>query len=121
MAVGAVRVEGLRELNQAFGRYHKQLQKELREELKKVAEPVAADAREKASRFGPKTTRGIAAGTRAGAAVVRQRNRKTTGHHPEFGALQMRTALEPALEENTDEVLERVETMLDRLGYMNGF
>lgn len=111
----------MRELNSALGKYEKSLQKELRAELKRVAEPVAQDARSKAARFGARTAAGIAAGTRSGAAVVRQRNRKTTGQRPDFGVLQMRTVLEPALAENETRVLEDVENMLDRLSYMTGF
>ena len=44
---------------------------------------------------------------------VEQRLRRTTGAHPQFGSLQMNEALAPALEENTDEVVQRFEQALD--------
>ncbi len=110
-----IQVEGLRELNRAFGQVSKELQKELRTELKRAAEPVAAAARVKGMRFGARTAMGYVAGSRAGGAVVRQRRRKTTGLRPDFGVLQMRTVLEPALAENEDAVVREVRQLLDRV------
>ena len=116
MAEGTVRVKGLSQLNRDFRKLGPELQKELRAELKAVAEPVATEARSLAARFGPKTVRGIAAGSRAGAAVVRQRNRKTTGKRPDFGVLQMRDVLIPAIDAKEEETVRGMERMLDRLG-----
>lgn len=114
MATG-VRVKGLRELQRDIGRVDKQLRSELGKELKKLAEPVAADASRRVARFGEKTAAGIVAGRRGGGAVVRQRLRKVTGKRGDFGALQMRTALIPALEAHEEEVVHGVEDLLDRL------
>jgi hypothetical protein len=121
MAAQTVRVKGLKELNRAFGQIEKDLQKEMRVELKRVAEPVAATARGKASRYGPKTAAGFVAGSRAGGAVVRQRVKRTTGLRPDFGSLLMREVLEPALAENEDEVVRGVERVLDRVITKAGF
>jgi hypothetical protein len=52
---------------------------------------------------------------------VEQRRRKTTGQHPEFGSLQMRRALLPAMREEEPQVLEALENMLEGLGRSNGF
>ncbi len=52
---------------------------------------------------------------------MRQRARRTTGKRPDFGALQYRTVLLPALEENEGRVLHEVEVMLETLALGNGF
>jgi len=114
---GTVVVRGLSELVRDFGRISKTAQKELRAELRRAAEPVAEEARNRARGLGlpGSTVGGIAAGTRYGMPVVRQRRRKVTGKHPEYGVLQMRRVLIPAVVAKQDEVVRRVEEMLDRL------
>lgn len=120
MATG-VRVKGLQETQRAFGKIDKRLRSELGDELKKLAEPAAADARRIASKWGEATASGIQAGRRRGGAVIRQRRRKTTGQHPSFGALQMREALIPAAEQHEPEVIRGVEELLDKLTSDAGF
>ena len=117
-----VRVRGLRELNRDFGKLSKKLQRELQHELRKLAEPVARDIRGRASaeNYGAATVAGIAAGTRSGAAVVRQRRRKTTGQHPSFGGLQMREAFIPGLEAHEGEIVLGVEHFLSRITAESG-
>lgn len=110
-----IAVRGLAPLVRDFGRASKTLRKELVAELKRVAAPVAADARARAARFGSKTASGIKPGVRTGAVYVRQQNRKVTGQRPDFGSLQMRKVLIPALEDNTALIERGVEEMLDRL------
>ncbi len=118
---GTLVVKGLRELNRDLGRMNKTAQKELQAALRVVAEPVAVAARSKAERFGPRTATKIAAGSSRGQAVVRQRARRTTGRRPDFGALQMRTVLVPALDENAENIVRGVELMLGTLALGNGF
>jgi hypothetical protein len=118
---GTVRVHGLKELNRAFGKASKDLQRELRAGLKEAAEPVAAEARSNAARFGARTAAGIKPGARAGAAFVRQGNRKTTGKRPDFGRLQMQTVLLPALAAKEDAVVAEVEKLIDRIADKGGF
>lgn len=121
MAVGTVRVEGLKELNRAFKNVSKELQKELRVGLKKAAEPVATDARRRAARFGAKTAAGIKPSARGTSAFVRQSNRKTSGRRPDFGGIQMAAAFLPALAANEDAVVREVEHLLDRIADREGF
>lgn len=121
MAQPTVRVNGLKELNRAFKEYDKDAKKDLQAALRLIAVPVAADARRLASPFGEATVAGIAPGARVAGAVVRQRRRKTTGHHPEFGGLLMRRALEPALQENETKIVEGVERLFDTLAIKHGF
>jgi hypothetical protein len=47
--------------------------------------------------------------------------RKTTGHHPEFGALQMATVLIPALDQHEDQIVNGVERLFDRIANREGF
>lgn len=120
MASSTVRIRGLKELRRDFGKMSKDLQRELRLELKAAAEPVAADVRSKVARYGARTAAGIAAGTRGASAVVRQRQRKTTGLRPDFGRLQMGLMVE-SLDEKQPETIRGLERMLDRLAGHNGF
>lgn len=102
-------------MNAALGRFAKDAQKELQRELRAVAEPVAGDIRGRLDKYGAAATDGVRAGSRSGAATVRQRAGKTTGLRPDFGALQMRKGFIPALEAGEPGVIRRVEDMLDRL------
>lgn len=93
-------------------------QRAWRNELRKAGDHVRLEG---ASLFAPTDARS-AAGYRV---VVRQRGvaveqklRRTTGQHPEFGGLQMREALVPALERNeaaTERAIEQaMENICDR-------
>lgn len=112
----AVRVRGLRSLLRATDAAGKDTKRLVRDELRKAAEPVRAEA---AARFAPYDARsatryGISV-RRVGTVAVEQRLRRTTGQHPEFGALQMRKALVPALESNEDKVVDALDEALERL------
>ena len=48
--------------------------------------------------------------------AVQQSKRKTTGKHPEYGSLQMRAALLPALMSNETDMNRQLERALDRVG-----
>jgi hypothetical protein len=120
---GRIEAHGLRELDRDLGKISRAVQKELRLELREVAEPVAAEVRGLAQHehWGPRTVSGIAAGSRLGTAVVRQRRKKVTGKRADFGALQMRKAFLPAVIKMEPVVKRRVEQMLDRLTSKYGF
>jgi hypothetical protein len=116
--ISTVRVYGLREVNAAFRKVDSSLARQFGDDLKKAAEPVVKEAQQKETRW-----RGASIGTirakRSGARVfVEQSARKRTGLRPDYGALQLRSALVPALEENADEVFTEVDKVLDR--YANG-
>ena len=123
MPAGTVRVEGLRELNAAFGKLDKSLKRELQKELRAVAEPVAKGVRQKmmAHGFSAPTITGVRAGSRSGTVIVRQRAPKKTGNRGYFGGVQMRYAFLPALEEGEPETVRAVEDMLDRMTRKEGF
>src|SRR6266542_2626614 len=114
MATATVRVRGLKETVRAFNQLDRNLSKEVRDSLKKAAEPVAASAKAKIGVY-----RGASLGTigprAAGSSVfVTQRAKKVTGQRGDFGALQMRRMIE-ALGEHEADVMRAVEDALDDL------
>lgn len=121
MAVGSVKVEGLRELQRALRNVDKQLGKQLRDELKKAADIVAQEATALFSGINPVSAAGFKPRARGASAFVQQTRSRTTGLRPDFGALQMRVALLPALAAKEGDVVQQVEGMLDRLGQQEGF
>lgn len=112
---GAVRVKGLRELNRALRKSSSEVKKGLRKELRQAAEIVAGEARRRFARIDARSAGGMRPRVRAGGAVVEQRRRRVTGKRPDYGALQMREALVPALESKRDEVERHIEGTLDRI------
>jgi hypothetical protein len=125
---GTVRVEGLRELERAFRRVDKEETKLLRKELKEAAEPVKVAAQGKAlgsirrMRRSPRW-----AEMRVGQArslvymVPKQRGRNTKRHktryaRPNLKNLLLDRAMIPALEQNTTQVTQRVQHVLDTIG-----
>lgn len=119
-AAATVRIQGLREVNRAFKRIDAQLAKEVKDELKKSAEPVAADAREHIGHYVGASTSTIQPIALMGGVFVRQRQRKRGGNRPDFGALQMRILLGAAFD-HEDEIYRNVEHMLDWLARKEGF
>ena len=93
----------------------------LREELRQAAEPVAREARtlvaqwpgSKPEKIGPRV---VVAG-----AFVTQRARKVTGLRKDFGALQMRRAMIPALEHNADAIERAAYRAVDAIARGGGF
>ncbi len=115
-----VRVYGIQEVNKAFRQIDKSLAGQLGADLKEAAAPVVAAAK------GKEKWRGASINTivsrRTGLRVfVYQNAPKVTGKRGDYGALQMRQALEPALDENADEVYSHVERVLDRYANEAGF
>jgi hypothetical protein len=112
---GTIQVKGIRDLLRAFQAYDAALLKKLREELRDTGRLVQADAYSRFSSVSPKSAAGFKVRVRQRGVSVEQSLRRTTGLHPEFGSLQMRKALLPALESKQPLVMERLELMLDRL------
>jgi hypothetical protein len=117
-----VKVKGLRELHRALKRYDIELKAELERELKDAGDIVASEARQRFTVIDARSAAGFKAKLRGfGRVVVQQNRRKTTGLRGDFGSLQMRRALIPAVSDNQDRVIASVEGMLDRLGHREGF
>lgn len=105
----SVQVDGLRELIRVGDECDKKTKKFIRDEFRKTAEPVRDAAIRKFSRYN----RAVASRyrivvRRTGVISVEQPARRTTGLREDFGKLQYSRALIPGLQENTDEVVERV-------------
>lgn len=122
MAEGAVRVTGVKELVRACGGYRSALAREIRGELLEAAKLVSDDARSRFARIDARSAMGLRPQARAsGRALVSQRYGRVTGSRGDFGALQMKRALLPALGSKREAVLDRIDQMLGRLGGEAGF
>lgn len=121
MAKETVRIRGLRETIRALNRVNKQVAKQVRDELKRAVEPVAASARDRVGRYPGASTSTIGPKATTRSVFVTQRKRKVTGLRPDFGSLQMREGLLPALAEHEDDIVGQVEDALDRLTRTAGF
>lgn len=122
MPVQRVEIHGLRQLHSALKRYNLELKLELEKELRDAGEIVTASARDLFSSVDARSAAGFRPRLRGfGRVVVEQRRKRTTGLRGDFGSLQMRKALLPAVADNRGRIMDHVEGMLDRLGRENGF
>jgi hypothetical protein len=107
-------VKGYRELLRATDRSGKASKKEVRTALADAGEIVRADGQRLFTKYDARSAAGFTVSVRATGVSIRQRLRKTTGQHPEYGALQMRTLLK-ARAENTENVEKAFEKAIDRI------
>lgn len=122
MAQKTIVVKGLRELQRDLKRMSSDLNKEIDKEMREAAKIVSEEARSRLSAYSARSAMGIRPRLRGfGRAFAEQSRKKTTGKHPEWGAFQMRRAFLPALAAKQEEVIERVDDMLARLGGDYGF
>lgn len=116
-----VRIKGLRECQRAFQAMDKAAAKELRKALVEVARPVADTARGKLARYQGASVGTVRPRATARGAVVTQGARKVTGRRGDFGVLQQKRVLEPALDENEAVVIRGAEKALDAIDRIGGF
>jgi hypothetical protein len=125
MARGAVtgatiKVEGLAEVNAAFKEYGTLVHKDLGADLKEAAQPVVDTAKEREKWQGASIP--TIRSRRYGLNVwVEQSARKVTGRRGDYGALQMRDALIPALDQHTAEIEAKTDAALDKYALLAGF
>jgi hypothetical protein len=108
-----VRVTGYREAARAFRKAEGDVDSIWKQEMREAGDIVKGDATGRGARYsgiGPYRT-----AVRQGGVAVEQTAGKVTGARGDFGALQMRNVLEPALEANVDAVNAKVEQGLDRV------
>ena len=125
--VGTVKVTGWRELDAAFRKINKDVDRQIRGILAAAAEPVRRRAEERAAseirnvnpgdpwsqmRIGVTTKVVYVAPQRRGSKGIGPQKRKN------FGPLLMDRAMEPALEENTVQTVALVEAALDSIYYL---
>lgn len=119
--IGTVRIRGLRETQRAFAKMALGIRAELRLHLRKIAEPVAATAKDKLARYDGISLGTIGPRTSVLGAFVTQRARKVTGRRPDFGALQMQEGLIPALQEHAEDIEREALDALDAITREAGF
>lgn len=112
----SVKVKGLREFIRACDASDKRTKRLVRNKLREVGRIVADDARGLFSVYDG----GSAAGfrpivRRKGTVTVEQTRRRVTGKRPDYGSLQMRRALLPAVEENEAEIVAKFEQAMDEI------
>jgi hypothetical protein len=115
MAGETVAVRGLTELIRDFKNLDKPTARRLRESLRHAGDVVKDDAAARFSRYSSKSAAGYRTRVRQRGVAVAQTLRKTTGTHPEFGALQMRKALLPALYAHEADLERDLERALDQI------
>lgn len=128
----SVNVRGIKELNRAFALADRELAKQLRTQLREAAKPVAADAQQLAVQEIRNVDRGkriagkpdwsrMRVGYGYGVVYVAPTNRgrrtrtRPALARPNFGTLLMDRAMEPALEQNVDQITNNVNELLDRV------
>lgn len=125
MAAGEVRVQGLRELNAAFGRLSVELKAELAAGLAAAAEPVRSTAEQLAGsnirNIGDQWSQMRVGVTSKVVYVAPKRRRRRGSPRPNLAGLLMDRAMQPALEEKAVEVYTLVDVMIGRLAGENGF
>ena len=110
-----LRVIGYREFMRATARADRESKKYIRDAFKEVGESVRADAQRRMTEYDSRSAAGYRVSVRQRGIVVRQSLRKTTGDRPDYGSLQMRKALLPALMTNGDELNRDLELALARV------
>lgn len=117
----AIKVKNFRELNRAFARAEGKVRREFRGELRDAAEPVRADAEdlavERIRNIGRPWSR-MRVGLTARLVYVAPRERGVKGRaglvsrRPNLAGLMMDRAMQPALDNNIDEVERRIDHWL---------
>ena len=88
---------------------------EVRATFREVGELVRADAAQRLAKYSTTSAAGLKVRIRQRGVAVEQSLRKTTGDHPQYGSLQMRKALLPALAKDAPLVEAKFEEALDKV------
>jgi hypothetical protein len=110
---GTLVVKGYREFMRACNQGDKETKKYVRGVLREAGDIVRVDATRRFAPVDSPSAAGYRTRVRQRGVAVEQSIRKTTGKHPEYGALQMRQALLPALLSNEDAFERGMEHALD--------
>ena len=125
MATSTIRIEGLAQLNRAFKRVDSELAKEFRVGMKLIAEPVRAGAEQKAvetiTNIGATWPRMKIGSTTRTVYVAPKSRRKGGSPRTNLAGLLAERAMQPALNENEDEIIRGVERLLASAIHKAGF
>jgi len=116
-----VRVKGYREVMRALNAVDKDTRKSVLAGLKEAALPIAEDARGLLGGYAGLSTSTIVPRAVGNGVFVTQKAKKTTGLRPDFGALQMRQGLLPAVMSHQDTIADKVDDALGKLINKEGF
>src|SRR5215831_3188478 len=115
MAKETVAVRGYKELVKASYLADRQLRRQMRDTFRQVGEPVRSEAAIRFAAVDARSARGYRVRVRQTGVIVEQSLRRTTGKHPEYGKLQMKRALLPALRDEEPETMRRFERAVDQV------
>jgi hypothetical protein len=100
----------------ACDRSSRQVKKMTRDEFRKIGRIVRDAGASKFDRIDTRSAAGFRVRVRnAGSVTVEQTLRRVTGKRPDYGALQMKVGLVPAIDEKSGEVERRLEQALDHI------
>ena len=108
-----VRVKGLKELNRAINKADKDTKKLLKDRFKQVGEIVRDEGQSRFSGIDAGSAAGFKTRALTGGVKVQQSRRKTTGKRGDYGSLQMRRALIPALEAKEPQVVDELNKAME--------
>ena len=108
-------VKGYKEFLKAAKDAGSATNREVRAAFRRSGEIVREDAASRLSRYSTRSAAGLKVRVRQRGVAVEQSLRKTTGAHPQYGSLQMRKALLPALREKEPLVDAEFERALDEV------
>lgn len=115
MPPGELIVHGYKPFLKACDHAAKDTKKYVRATFREVGEIVRVQAVELFQPVSEKSASGYRVRVRQRGVSVEQSLRKTTGRRPDYGALQMRRALLPALARKQGEVEEAFEHAIDKV------
>jgi len=116
MAQGqTVVVRGLDDFLRATDRADRESKRFVRSTFREVGEDVRRDSTSRFVRYSPRTAERFRTIVRRRGVSVEQTLRRTTGLRPDFGALQMRRALVPALDDNADTLDRKLEDAMGKV------
>jgi len=93
----------------------RETKREVRATFRKVGDIVKVEAAERFREVDAKSAAGYRTVVRQRGVSVEQSLRKTTGKRSDFGALQMRKALEPAVDAKEGEIEDAMEDAIDKV------
>lgn len=115
MADGTIKVTGLREFQRALAKADPVLKKQVREAFREVGDLVRRDAASRFAHIDTGSAGGFKVRVRQRGIAVEQSKRRVTGQRGDYGAMQMRRALLPALGENSNELDQELDRAIDKV------
>ena len=108
-------VRGYKEFLRAAKNAGTATNREVRAAFRESGEIVRADAAQRLAKYSTVSAAGLKVRVRQRGVAVEQSLRKTTGAHPQYGSLQMRKSLLPALREKEPQVEAKFEEALEKV------